>query len=415
MNFSYTDEQIMIEQSASDFFSEVSPIEAAREIMVTEQGYDVKVWQKICDEMFFHGILIPEENGGLGLGYVELCIVLEQIGAKLACLPFHASACMATSALLVAGSEYQKQYYFEHLLRGEVATLAYTGIHTGTKTGWGCDAVDVTYQKQGQQYRLNGTYRYVSFGHNAQWLILAARKKGTRGKEGISLFVTKADTPGISRNLLPTMDQTQKQAQIELDNVLLDASCVMPNEGHCGEALHTVIAVGQIGLAAEQLGGAQAVLEQTVQYTQQRTQFNRPIASFQAVKHQAADMMLKAEAGCSSVYYAACTADATPLARPTSTEITLNGRQPLSERLNELCQAAYIAKSYCSDAYFFNAATAIQLHGGVGFTWEFDVHLYFKRAQASGVMLGNSAYHHELIAEHLLPLATKSKNQSSGA
>ncbi|MGR5236966.1 acyl-CoA dehydrogenase family protein [Vibrio alfacsensis] len=398
MNFSYTDEQIMIEQSASDFFRAVSSVAAARDVMNSEQGYDTATWQQICDEMFFHGILVPEQYGGLGLGHVELCIVLEKIGAQLVCSPFHASACMATSMLLIAASEQQKQQYFEHLLQGDIATLAYTSANAGTKAGWGCDAIEVSYQKQDQHYVLNGTYRYVPYGHNAQWLVLAAREEGTKGQQGISLFIVNADSPGIGRDLLPTMDQTQKQAQIKLDNLLLDASCIMPNEGHCADALSAVIAIGQIGLAAEQLGGAQAVLEQTVQYTQQRTQFNRVIANFQAVKHQAADMMLKAEASRSAVFYAACIADAAELTqRDSSAGFTVNNLA-----FSDLRQAASIAKSYCSEAYFFNASTAIQLHGGVGFTWEFDVHLYFKRAQASGVMLGNSAYHHQSLAEHLL-------------
>ncbi|MGR5132024.1 acyl-CoA dehydrogenase family protein [Vibrio alfacsensis] len=400
MNFSYTDEQTMIEQSACDFFRNLSPVTAARNVMSSEQGYDTDVWQQMCDDMFFQGILIPEQYGGLGLGYVELCIVLEQIGAQLVCSPFHVSACMATSALLAAASEQQKQQYFTHLLQGDIATFAYAGANAGTKAGWGCDAVEVNYQKQGQNYLLNGNYRYVPYGHNAKWLILAARERGTQGQQGISLFIVNADSLGICRDLLPTMDQTQKQAQIRLDNLVLDASCVMRNEGHCCDALIAAIAVGQIGLAAEQLGGTQAVLEQTVQYTQQRTQFNRVIASFQAVKHQAADMMLKAEASRSAVYYAACAADAAELMHSDLNADDSAGEQVLCD----LRQAASIAKSYCSEAYFFNAATALQLHGGVGFTWEFDVHLYFKRAQASGVMLGNSAYHDQLLAEHLLGL-----------
>ncbi|RJX71502.1 acyl-CoA dehydrogenase [Vibrio sinensis] len=390
MNFSYTDEQIMIEQSANDFFSQVCPVSVTRETMGSEQGYDRELWQRICDDMFFHGILIPEQYGGLGLGYVELCIVLEKIGAQLVNSPFHASACMATTALLLAADDTQKTHYFERLLQGEIATLAYTSVNVGTERGWGCDAVEVSFTKQGHQYVLNGTYRYVPYGHHAQWLILAAREQGIEGEQGIRLFVIDADNASISPKHLPTMDQTQNLAHIHLENLILDASNLLASDHHASETLMAAIAAGQIGLAAEQLGGTQAVLDQTVQYTQQRTQFNRTIASFQAVKHQAADMMLKAEASRSAVYYAACIADTALLTAQTQPDQA------------DLQQAASIAKSYCSEAYFFNASTALQLHGGVGFTWEFDVHLYFKRAQSSGVLLGSSAYHHQQLADQLL-------------
>ena len=191
----------------------------------------------------------------------------------------------------------------------------------------------------------------------------------------------------MTRRYLPTMDQTRKQAEISLDNVSVPASALMGEEAKAWPQLQKIIQLATIAVAAEQMGGAQQVLDATVAYTKERVQFGRPVAGFQAVKHRAAEMMLKTEVSRSAVYYAACIA-----------EEALHGG-PLAIELEE---AASVAKAYCSDAYFQNAGDAIQLHGGVGFTWEYDVHLYFKRAKSSEIFLGNAATHRENIARLLL-------------
>jgi alkylation response protein AidB-like acyl-CoA dehydrogenase len=194
-----------------------------------------------------------------------------------------------------------------------------------------------------------------------------------------------AGTAGVAATWLPTMDQTRKQAQLELSSVTLTAENLMAD--NAADILAKVLDLATVCLAAEQMGGAQQVLDMTVAYTKERVQFNRPVASFQAVKHKAADMMTKAEAARSGVYYAACIAQ----------EALVDG--PMA---GELSEAASIAKSYCSEIYFRNAGDAIQLHGGVGFTWEYDVHLYFKRAKASEHFLGSASYHRERLAAMLL-------------
>jgi alkylation response protein AidB-like acyl-CoA dehydrogenase len=325
-------------------------------------------------------VTIPEEFGGMGLGYVELVAVMEQMGRFVVCAPYFATVCLASTALLMAANEEQQADVFGKILAGETATLAFTG-----NGQWNADGVTATYSKDGDNYVLNGDYRYVIDGHTAQHLIVAAREQGSTGKDGIALFVMAADTAGVEATWLPTMDQTRKQAQLTLTHVSLSSAQLMATDA--ADTLAKILDLATICLAAEQMGGAQQVLDMTVAYSKERVQFNRPIASFQAVKHRAADMMTKAEAARSGVYYAACIAQDALVDGPMAAE---------------LAEAASIAKSYCSEIYFQNAGDAIQLHGGVGFTWEYDVHLYFKRAKATEHFLGNAGYHRERIAANLL-------------
>tara|TARA_R110000796_G_scaffold44698_3_gene108838 strand:+ start:63155 stop:64312 length:1158 start_codon:yes stop_codon:yes gene_type:complete len=384
LEFSFTEEQKMIRDTAQAFLAEVSSSNAIRSAMDTEQGFDPQIWQRICEEMYWQAIHIPEEYGGMGLGYVDLVVMLEQMGRYLLCSPFFSTVCLASNALIVAGTDEQKQQYLTQICEGSLtATLAYT-----SKNGqWDATAVQGIVTAQGDDYVLNGTYRYVLDGHTAQLLIVAARSEGSEGEQGISLFAIDSDTPGVKRTWLPTMDQTRKQAEIVFDNVRVSSSQLMGEENNAWPQLNKVLQLAAIAIAAEQVGGSQQVLDLTVEYTKERVQFGRPIAGFQAVKHQAADMMLRTEVARSAVYYAACVAE-----------------EALSGGLlaDELGEAASVAKSYCSEGYFKNAGDALQLHGGVGFTWEYDVHLYFKRAKSSELFLGDAAYHREHVATLLL-------------
>jgi alkylation response protein AidB-like acyl-CoA dehydrogenase len=333
--------------------------------------------------MYWQAMHIPEAYGGLGLGYVELVATLEQMGRYLLCSPFYASVCLATNALLVAASEEQKAHYLPQLAAGTTGTVAYTG-NSGR---WDAGAVEAVARPEGDSYRISGSYRYVPDGHTAGLLVVAARTGGSTGAAGISLFVLPADTPGVSRQWLPTMDQTRKQAQLLFDNVQVPGDSLLGEFGECGQALAKIIDLATVAIAADQVGGTQQALDSTVAYLQERVQFGRVIASYQALKHKAADMMVKAEAARSAVYYAACIADEALAGNPLG---------------SELAEAASIAKAYCSDAYFFNAGCGIQLHGGVGFTAEYDIQLYFKRAKSTETFLGNSAWHRERLARGLL-------------
>jgi alkylation response protein AidB-like acyl-CoA dehydrogenase len=384
MEFAFTQEQEMIRDTAAAFLAEVSDSAAVRRAMALEQGYEPAVWGRICTEMYWQGIHFPEDCGGLGLGYVELVAMLEQMGRFLLCAPFFSSVCLAGNALRVAGSEAQQARWLGQLCAGELtATLAFNG----GSSHWDAASITATWRKEGTGYVLNGDYRYVIDGHTAELLVVAARAAGSSGTQGISLFLLPAGTTGVSRQWLPSMDQTRKQAAVHLDNVSVGSDALLGESGQGWGALAKVIDLATIALAAEQVGGCQQLLDMTVAYTSERVQFNRKIASYQAVKHKAADMMLKTEVARSAIYYAACVA-----------QEALEGG-PLA---GELSEAASIAKSYCSDAYFAIAGDALQLFGGVGFTWEYDVHLYFKRAKSSEHLLGNGALHRERLARVLL-------------
>jgi len=383
MDFKFTEEQAMIRDTADAFLAEVSTSAAVRQAMATESGYDPELWQRICQDMFWQAIHIPEEHGGMGLGYVELVAMLEQMGRYLLCSPFYATVCFGVNALRVAGSEEQQAQYLPQIVAGATATLAYTDA----SGHWDAQAVSATCVGEGASFTLNGRYRYVPDGHTADLLVVAAREPGSQGASGISLFVLPAATAGVSRRWLPTMDQTRRLAEIELNDVVLDASTLLGEAGQAWSQLSRIIDLATIAIAADQVGGAQQSLDLSVAYMQERVQFGRVIASYQALKHKAADMMVKAEAGRSALYYAACIADE-----------ALAG----TALADELPEAASIAKAYCSDAYFFNAGCGIQLHGGVGITEEYDIQLYFKRAKSTESFLGNSAWHRERLAQQLL-------------
>ena len=280
MEFAFTEEQQMIRDTAAAFLSEVSSSEAIRSAMATETGFDPDVWQRICSEMFLQATHIPEAYGGMGLGYVELAAIMEQMGRNLLCSPFFSTVCLGVNALIVAGTEDQKQDYLTRIAEGSLtATLAYTGA----SGRWDAATVDTVCARDGDSYSLNGSLRYVIDGHTADLLIVAARSEGTVGEAGISLFAIPADTAGITRTWLPTMDQTRKQAQIELCDVVVPASALMGAEGQAWPQLAKVVDLATVALAAEQMGGTQQVLDMTVEYTKERVQFNRPIASFQSV------------------------------------------------------------------------------------------------------------------------------------
>lgn len=388
MEFAFTEEQQMIRDTAASFLADHSNSDAVRAAMASEQGFDPDLWQRICKDMYWQAMHIPEEYGGMGLGYVELAAVVEQMGRFTLCSPFFSTACLGVNALLIAGSEAQQEEYLPQIANGTRATLAYTG----PEGGWNASAVSATYAKTGDHYVLNGTLRYIPDGHTAELLIIAARAEGSSGVDGISLFVLPADSEGIERTWLPTMDQTRKQAEITLNKVSAPMAALMSEEGHAGPQLEKIIDLASIAIAADQLGGAQQILDMSVAYGKEREQFGRSIASFQAIKHKAADMMLRCEVARSAVYYAACVA-----------QEALFGEGEDAQRIAvELPEAASMAKAYCSDTYFFNAGCGLQMHGGVGFTWEYDVHLYFKRAKSTETFLGNGAYHRERIAQLLL-------------
>lgn len=353
--------------------------------MATERGFDETLWAEITEQMGWQLTHIPEAYDGLGLGYVELCILFEKMGKNLLCSPFFSTISLGANALMIAATDDQKAEGLSQIATGE---SRYSLAYADASRHWGCEAVSAQYtQLEGGAIELNGDYSYVVDGHTADKLVVAARKFGTSGSDGIGLFVIAADTSGVSRQWTPTMDQTRKLAKVSLNKVVVDESAVMQDIGAAGKHLANILALASIALSAEQMGVADKSLKLTVDYIAERKQFGRAVGSFQAVKHKAADMMTKAEAARSAVYYAACIAD------------EFLAGSPLGD---ELLEAASIAKAYCCEAAFYNAGCAIQLHGGVGFTWEYDVHLYFKRAKAAQISFGDTAWHKERLAKLVL-------------
>lgn len=401
MDFAFTDEQRMIRDTVESFLVDASTSAAVRAAMATDAGFDTALWHTLCSDLYWQATHIPVEYGGMGLGYVELVAMMEQMGRFLFCSPFFSTVCLGANALIVAGTPYQKTDYLPRICEGMTATLGWAGKSAALNGGqWGANTIEVTATQTGEDYVLDGTLRYVPDGVTAELLVIAARAPGSLGENGISLFVVPAGQPGIQRRLLPTMDQTRKQAEIVLDNLRVPATALMGDAGNAWNKLSNILDLATIALAAEQMGGAQEVMDMTVAYTKERVQFGRSIASFQAIKHKAADMMTRVEVARSGVYYAACVAQEALDA--------LQGKP--AELANELPEAASIAKAYCSDAYYKNAGDALQMHGGVGFTWEYDVHLYFKRAKASEHFLGNACYHRERLADRLLNQAGANAN-----
>ncbi|TDJ00697.1 MAG: acyl-CoA dehydrogenase [Deltaproteobacteria bacterium] len=374
MDFAFTEEQEELRATARDFLVAHSSSEQVRTAMQSELGYDPQVWKQIGAELGWPSVIIPEEFGGLGLGYVELIALLELMGSALLCAPFFSSVCLAANALLVGGSEEQKKEYLPGIAEGQTrATLAFTEANGR----WDASGIEASARREGGDYVLSGKKSFVLDGHCADLLVVAARREGTTGEAGISLFALPAAARGVERRALPTMDQTRRLAEIELRDVRVPGSALMGQEGEGWGALSKTLSLAAIALSAEQVGGAQRCLDMSVEYAKQRVQFGRPIGSFQAIKHKCADMLVQVESARSASYYAGCVA---------------------AEDGVELPLLASLAKAYCSDAYFDCAANAIQIHGGVGFTWEYDVHLYFKRAKSSESFLGDGAYHREQVA-----------------
>ncbi|WP_422623402.1 acyl-CoA dehydrogenase family protein [Pseudomonas chlororaphis] len=293
---------------------------------------------------------------------------------------------MVTPALLLGASVEQQQRWLPPMAEGRATgALAFS-----SGSGWTADMVQATARAEGTGFLLDGSMIHVLDGHSADLLIIAVRSPGTIGENGISLFAVEAAQNAIVRRVLPTMDQTRRQAQIDLNGLYLEADCLLGTFGEGWPVLEKVLQLACIALAAEQTGGAQQALDLSVAYMCERHQFGRPIASFQALKHRAADMMLEVECARSACYYAACVADQV---------LDPRGDQQVAQQLP---LAAALAKAQCSESYFHCAAESIQLHGGVGFTWEYEPHLYFKRARASESFLGAPAWHRERIASLIL-------------
>jgi alkylation response protein AidB-like acyl-CoA dehydrogenase len=374
VNFAFSEEQDQLRDAVRRFLETKSPSSEVRRLMETTEGYDPAVWNQMANELGLQSIHIPEEYGGQGFTFVELAIVLEEMGRVLLCAPYFSSVVLAADAIMNAGTKEQQADLLPGIASGEtIATLAFTEPNGK----WDASGIEMVATGSGDSYTLNGTKMFVIDGHTANLVVVAARTGGSSGEDGISFFAVDGDAAGLTRTALSTMDQTRKQARLDFENV---SARPIGDAGSAWPALSKTLDQAAVGLANEMVGGAQKVLEMSVEYAKVRVQFGRPIGSFQAIKHKCADMLLEVESGKSAAYYAAWAA---------------------AEDNEELPVAASLAKAYCSDAYFHSAAENIQIHGGIGFTWEHDAHLYFKRAKSSEILLGDATYHRELLAQRI--------------
>jgi alkylation response protein AidB-like acyl-CoA dehydrogenase len=372
VQFVHSEEQRLIRDSARSLLSTRAGSAQLRAALTQPGSYDTALWRTM-GELGWMGLAIPQAYGGAGLGWVELCILQEEQGRRLVPSPFFATCALAAPLIAASGHDAQRQEWLARIAAGELRIACALG---GTDGRPGCEAVTAVLESDAHGFRLRGSSDFVIHGDAADVLLVLARAAGSRGADGLSVALIPATSPGLSVHPHVMLDLTRPMSRVELAGVSVSREQLLGEAGGAGRAIEEALDLARVALASEALGAAEQVLEQTTAFAKERVQFGRPIGSFQAIKHRLADMMIEVEAAKSAAWYAACVAD---------------------ERREELAEAAAIAKSYCCDTFFDCAANAIQLHGGIGFTWEHDAHLYFKRARATATLLGSPAWQRERL------------------
>ncbi len=374
MDFGFSQEQEMLRATARKFFENECASTFVRARMEEPAGVTDDFWTKLAEQGWL-GLVYPEEYGGAGLGFVDLVVLMEEMGRVVMPGPFFATTVLGGLAILEAGSAAQKKEWLTRIAAGEAkATLAWTEPNVR----WDAAGVTATARAAGGDVVLSGTKLFVPDAHLADVLVVAARtSEGSRPEDGVSLFLVPKGVAGLETKLLPTMDQTRKLCEVSLRDVRVPGTALLGARDAGWAALARVLERATVALCAEMCGGAQRVLEMTTEYAKIRVAFGKPIGTYQGVKHRAADMLVDVENAKSLTYYAAWAVD---------------------ENVAEAALAASMAKAYVTDAYRKVAGAGIQLHGGIGFTWEHDLHLYFKRAKSSEFTFGDATYHRERVA-----------------
>lgn len=377
MDFALSADQQLIKENVHALLGETAGPERRRKVLDSAAGWDDTLWGALAGEMGYAGLMIPESAGGSGLGAIEMAVTVEETGRVLAVVPFFETAVLATQAIMAAGTAAQQAALLPDLAAGRIrAAIALGGIGGQPFP----HDVAATLSRGDKGWRLRGAAGFVSFAHIADLLLVIARAPGSSGREGISLVALRTPARGLHIERQLGLDRTRPFARIRFDDVVVPPESILGEPEAAAAAVQHTLAVAAGLLASEQTGGAAFCLAATVDYVKQRVQFGRPVGSFQAVKHTLADMMVRVEAARSAALYAAAAID---------------------EGGEELAEAAAVARSWCCEAYQFCAAEAIQLHGGVGFTWDHHAHLYFKRARSSSSWLGEADVHREIIAHRM--------------
>ncbi|GAA4743465.1 acyl-CoA dehydrogenase family protein [Nocardioides endophyticus] len=371
--FAFDEDLLELRRMVREFCQEVSPEDVVRTTMETESGWDPVLWKRLGSELGVLGLAVPESLGGDGVGLVASAIVLEELGAALVCGPVVGTLALALPALSVLPDHETAGELMADAVVGERVLTLVAPLAGGT---FDADALSVSATSSGSAgagWTLHGVADHVPDGAIADTLLVVARTS-----DGAALFLVDAAAMGLTATPLTTMDLTRRQARLELDDVparLLADELATP--GICEHAAQ----VGAVLLAAAQVGGAQAMLDRTVEHARTRLQFGQAIGAFQAVKHKCADMLMAVEQARSLAYH---------------------GAWALQDGTDDPALAAALARAVVSETYFRVSATAMQLHGGSGFTWELPIHLHLKRAVSDGIALGSSEDAVERVARLVL-------------
>jgi alkylation response protein AidB-like acyl-CoA dehydrogenase len=373
VNFAFSEEQEAFRETLRRFFADRSGSAEVFRCSGTAEGYDPALWKQMADELGLQGLGLPERYGGQGFGFLELGIALEEMGRVLLPSPFFSSVCLARGAILNAGSERQCTALLPGIASGATrATLALLDREDGA---WGADDVTLPLARDGAAVRLDGEKRLVTDGAQADLMLVAARAPGTRGADGLALVAVRADAAGVRATPVEALDPTRRIASVEFEGARGE---ILAEGPAAAAALAKTLDQARVCLAAESVGGTQHCLDSAVGYAKQRVQFGRPIGSFQAIQHKCAEVLLELENARSAAWYACWAA---------------------AEDNEELALAASLAKACCGDAYLRAAAENIQIHGGIGFTWECDAQLYYKRARFNQTLLGDASAQRVRIAD----------------
>ena len=374
MNFGLTEEQELLRNTSRDFLAEHAAIKSVREVMDGPESSDAGLWRRMA-ELGWTGLAMPESVGGSGLGMVELTLLVEELGRCLAPVPFLPTA-IASTAILEMGTGAQQAQWLAPICAGEsVATLAIT-----EEKGSEAPAdLALSARRTGDGWELSGRKLFVPDADVADLLLVLARTGG-EGERGLALFAVPRTAPGVRVEALHSMDLLRRLHEVELDGVRVPSAALLGDNDDAWPDLRRCLDRALVVIAGEMVGGAEKCLEDSVAYAKERVQFGKPIGVNQAIKHKCADMLFEVESARSITYYAAWAA---------------------SEANDEAELTAAMAKAYAGDAYRKASAENIQIHGGVGFTWEYNCHLYFKRATADAAWLGDATLHRERVAQLL--------------
>ena len=369
MQFELTETQQTLKNTVRKFLAAECPMADVRRLMETDTAFDAALWRKIA-EQGWTGMIIPEQYGGFGMGMVEMAATLEEMGRALLPGPFFSTVVMAGPLIERAGNENQKQKFLGAIARGEArVTVAFLE----DPPSWSPDGVHMSARFLNGAYILDGSKLFVPDAAVADYVAVIARLEGK-----LALFMVSTESKGLSIRPMSSLDLTRKVYEVGFDAVQVVSDDVLAAGPAALAALGPARAIATAGLAAEMTGGMQRLLEITVEYAKTRKQFGRPIGQFQAVQHQCADILLYTESSRSAAYYAA---------------------YAIQEAIPEAQLAVSVAKAYASEAYRETGNRAIQVHGGMGFTWENDSHLYYRRAKVSEQTFGDAAFHREQIAK----------------